>query len=217
MLLRSARLPSSSSGRFASRIVAGLASDSMAMNLCHRLCCSSERYFKVVEDALLPWVLDDVDLGDNVLEIGPGYGANIRVLIDKAPHYTAVEIDQPMADRLKGKYGDRARIIQGDGTNTGLPTEEFSSVVCFTMLHHVPTPELQDQLFAEAFRVLRPGGVFAGSDSAASTLFSILHFRDTCNPVSPDTLPDRLRAAGFGDVQVEANGRRLRWRAVKAG
>ncbi len=89
-------------------------------------------------------------------------------------------------------------------------------MVCFTMLHHVPTPAVQDQLFAEAFRVLRPGGTFAGSDSAASTLFSILHFRDTCNPVSPDTLPDRLRAAGFDDVDVETNGRRLRWRAVKA-
>src|SRR6202011_2342339 len=111
----------------------------MAMNICHRLCCSSDRYFKVVEDALLPWVLGDVELGDSVLEIGPGYGANIRVLIDKAPHYTAVEIDQPMADRLKDKYGDRARIIRGDGTDTGLPSEEFSSVVCFTMLPHVPT------------------------------------------------------------------------------
>ena len=189
----------------------------MAMNLCHRLCCSSNRYFKAVEDGLLPWVLGDVDLGDNVLEIGPGYGANIRVLIDKAPRYTAVEIDQAMADRLKGRYGDRARIIHGDGTDTELPSEEFSSVVCFTMLHHVPTPALQDQLFAEAFRVLRPGGVFAGSDSAASTLFRILHFRDTCNPVNPQTFPERLRAAGFNDVDVDANGRRLRWRAVKAG
>jgi SAM-dependent methyltransferase len=189
----------------------------MAMNLCHRLCCSSNRYFKAVEDGLLPWVLGDVDLGDNVLEIGPGYGANIRVLIDKAPHYTAVEIDQTMADRLKGAYGERARIIHGDGTDTGLPSEEFSSVVCFTMLHHVPTPALQDRLFAEVFRVLRPGGVFAGSDSAASTLFRILHFRDTCNPVSPDTLPERLRRIGFDDVFVDDNQRRLRWHATKAG
>jgi hypothetical protein len=45
--------------------------------------------------------------------------------------------------------------------------------------------------------------------------FRILHFRDTCNTVSPRTLPDRLRAAGFGDVDVEVRGGRLRWRAVK--
>ena len=70
----------------------------------------------------------------------------------------------PMAERLRERYGDRARIITGDGTDTGMPADEFSSVVSFTMLHHVPTAALQDRLFAEAFRVLRPGGVFAGSD-----------------------------------------------------
>jgi SAM-dependent methyltransferase len=96
-----------------------------------------------------------------------------------------------------------------------LPSGEFSSVVSFTMLHHVPTVELQDRLFAEAFRVLRPGGIFAGSDSVTSLLFRILHFRDTCNTVSPETLPDRLRAVGFDDVVVEVRGGRQRWRAVK--
>lgn len=185
------------------------------MNLCHRLCCSSDRWAQTVENQLLPWVLADVELGDNVLEIGPGYGANIRVLIDKAPHYTAVEIDPPMAQRLRARYGDRAQIINGDGTATGLPSDEFSSVVCFTMLHHVPTPALQDQLFAEAFRVLRRGGTFAGSDSVGSLRFRLVHFRDTCNPVSPNTLPEKLRAAGFGDIEVDARDSRVRWRAVK--
>ncbi len=187
----------------------------MAMNLCHRVCCSSNRYFKTVENRLLPWVLANVDLGDDVLEIGPGYGANIRVLIDKAAHYTAVEIDRAMAERLRASYGDRARIIHGDGTDTGLPADNFSSVVCFTMLHHIPTAALQDRLFAEAFRLLRPGGVFAGSDSTVSIPFLLLHFRDTCNPVSPDALPNRLQAAGFRDIGVDFRDRRVRWRAVK--
>ena len=31
----------------------------------------------------------------------------------------------------------------------------------------------------------------------------MLHFRDTCNPVEPASLPDRLRQAGFGDADVE--------------
>jgi len=187
----------------------------MAMNLCHRLCCSSNRYFKAVEDGLLPWVLGDVDLGDNVLEIGPGYGANIRVLIDKAPHYTAVEIDPTMADRLKGTYGDRARIIHADGTDTGLPSGEFSSVVCFTMLHHVPTARLQDQLFAEAFRVLRPGGVFAGSDRLPSLPFRLVHIGDVYNPIRPDELRRRLGKAGFGDIRIDVAGSGQRWRASK--
>ena len=187
----------------------------MAMNLCHRLCCGSDRYAETVERRLMPWALADVDLGDNVLEIGPGYGANLRALVDKTLRYTAVEIDGPMAERLRDRYGERARIINGDGTDTGLPADEFSSVVCFTMLHHVPTPALQDRLFAEAFRVLRPGGVFAGSDRVASIPFRILHFHDTCNPVSSNTLPNRLRRVGFDDIDVEAKSSRLRWRAIK--
>jgi SAM-dependent methyltransferase len=186
------------------------------MNLAHRRICSSEKWAASVKDDLLPWALAGVDLGDNTLEIGPGYGAILRVLVDMTPKLTSVEIDTPMAQRLEQLFGDRARIINGDATNTGLPDDEFSSVVSFTMLHHVPTVDLQDKLFAEAYRVLRPGGVFAGSDSVTSLRFRILHFRDTCNTVSPETLPDRLRAAGFHDVDVEVRGGRQRWRAVKA-
>ncbi|WP_125079182.1 class I SAM-dependent methyltransferase [Mycobacterium sp. P7213] len=187
----------------------------MAMNLLHRLCCSSRYWARSVERELLPWALADVDLGENTLEIGPGYGANMRCLVDMTPRLTAVEIDPPMTERLQSRYGSRARIINGDGTDTGLPSEEFNSVVCFTMLHHVPTPELQDRLFAEAFRVLRPGAVFAGSDGVHSTIFQLMHYRDTYNPVSPDTLPDRLDSAGFHDIEMEIANGQQRWRAVK--
>lgn len=187
----------------------------MAMNLLHRRCCSSDRWAKSVEDELIPWALAEVVLGDNVLEIGPGYGANLRVLIDRAPHYTAVEIDPVMAKRLQDEYGSRTRVVNDDGTATGLPAAEFSSVVCFTMLHHIPTAVLQNQLFVEAFRVLRPGGVFAGSDGVPSLRMRVAHFRDTYNPVSPETLPDRLRHAGFTDVVTDTRKGRQRWRAVK--
>ncbi len=186
------------------------------MNMLHRVCCSSPLWAKAVERELLPWALAGVDLGTSTLEIGPGYGANLRVLADKTPSLTCVEIDAAMAERLRRKYGERARIISGDGTATGLPDANFSSVVCFTMLHHVPTAPLQDQLFAEAFRVLRPGGVFAGSDGIHSLGFRLVHIGDTYNPVFPDELPDRLRRAGFIDVFVDTKGGEQRWRAVKA-
>jgi SAM-dependent methyltransferase len=186
----------------------------MAMNLLHRVWCGSDSWARTVEQKLLPWVLRDVELGDSTLEIGPGYGANMRVLADKTA-LTAVEIDEKLAQRLGQKYGNRAHIITGDGTDTGLPEGDFSSVVCFTMLHHVPTPPLQDQLFAEAFRVLAHGGTFAGSDMVPSIPGRVAHFLDTYNPLDPATLPDRLRRAGFTDVHVDVKGGEQRWRAVK--
>ncbi len=185
------------------------------MNLGHRLCCSSNYWARTVEEKLLPWALRDVQLGENTLEIGPGYGANLRVLAAKTS-LTAVEIDHRLAERLVSTHGDRARIVQGDGTDLQFPDSEFSSVVCFTMLHHVPTPPLQDQMFAEAFRVLGPGGVFAGTDGVPSVPFRIMHFRDTYNPVSPEELPDRLRRAGFTEVHVDVKGGEQRWRAIKS-
>jgi SAM-dependent methyltransferase len=187
----------------------------MAMNLLHRVRCSSADWAKSVAEQLLPWVLDDIELGSRTLEIGPGYGATTRALLDRANSLTAVEVDRSMADRLNRRYGDKARIIHGDGTNTGLPDDHFSSVVCFTMLHHVPTAQLQDRLFAEAFRVLRPGGAFAGSDGVPSLPFRLIHIADTYNPVAPEDLPGRLRTAGFTDIRIDVRGGRQRWRATK--
>lgn len=85
------------------------------------------------------------------------------------------------------------------------------------MLHHVPTAALQDQLFAEAFRLLRPGGVFAGSDGVPSLAFRLIHVADTYNPIAPKDLPGRLRAAGFTDIDTDVKRGRQRWRATKPG
>jgi len=81
------------------------------------------------------------------------------------------------------------------------------------MLHHIPTPELQDRFFNEAYRVLRPGGIFAGVDSLPSILMSIFHIRDTLTLVAPDAIVQRLTSAGFGDVQADVGTDRFRFSA----
>ncbi|ODR05193.1 methyltransferase type 11 [Mycolicibacillus koreensis] len=187
----------------------------MAMNLLHRRLCSSQRWANSVRDGLLPWALADVELGSRTLEIGPGYGATTRVLVEQAEDLTAVEVDQVMAEQLQQRFAGRAHIVHADGTATGLPDDHFTSVVCFTMLHHVPTSAMQDRLLAEAYRVLAPGGVFAGSDSLSSLPFRLIHLGDICNPLSPSGLSAKLRTAGFDDITVEVSGSRQRWRARK--
>jgi SAM-dependent methyltransferase len=186
----------------------------MSMNRMHRKLCSSDDWAETVARRL-PAVLDRADLGHDVLEIGPGFGATTRVLVDRYDRLTAVEVDGASAQRLSAEFGDRARIVHGSGTDLPFPDNGFSGVTCFTMLHHVPSRALQDDLFTQACRVLRPGGVFAGSDSQPSLRFRLLHIGDTMVVVDPATLPDRLAAAGFGDVRVERDPGIVRFWATK--
>jgi hypothetical protein len=53
------------------------------------------------------------------------------------------------------------------------------------MLHHVPTAELQDQLFSEVARVLRPGAALVASGSLGSVELAAHHEGDTYNLSTP--------------------------------
>jgi len=83
------------------------------------------------------------------------------------------------------------------------------------MLHHVPTTAAQDSLLAESFRVLRPGGVMAGSDSRRNFRLWLFHTFDIYNPIDPLEMPARLETAGFGDVDMEIIEDIFRFRATK--
>jgi alkylhydroperoxidase family enzyme len=64
---------------------------------------------------------------------------------------------------------------------------------------------LKDLLFGEIARALRPGAALVASDSLGSDELAAHHTDDTYNPVDPDSLPARLAAAGFTDVEVRTN------------
>ena len=104
-------------------------------------------------------------LGDEVLEFGPGFGATTRVLARRCDKLTVLELDDGYCRRLRAQLGEKVTVTQGDATRMPFEDQRFSTVAYFTMLHHVPSRELQDRALAEAMRVLRHGGLFAGSDS----------------------------------------------------
>ena len=85
------------------------------------------------------------------------------------------------------------------------------------MLHHVPSIGLQDRLLREVWRVLAPGGEFAGSDSRQSLLMRLIHIGDTLVLVDPKTFARRLEAAGFEVLKIEAKPKAFRFHARRPG
>ncbi len=167
-----------------------------------------------MREEILPWALGDLDLGDDVLEVGPGYGATTDVLAESVPKLTAVEVDPELAAMLVERFAgnDSVLIVTGDATALEFADARFSGAASFTMLHHVPTVALQDRLFAEVSRVLRSGGAFVAGDSLADPEREANHEGDIYNPVDPVSLPARLQAAGLSDVAVKTN--EFGWAAV---
>jgi ubiquinone/menaquinone biosynthesis C-methylase UbiE len=173
------------------------------MNENHAEVCSSPEWAAYIQDEVLPSVTQHAELGADMLEIGPGPGAATEWLRHKVKRLTAVEVDGSAAEKLAAQYRDtNVTIVAGSATELGYPDESFDSVGTFTMLHHVPTPALQNKILAEAFRVLRPGGVLVGSDSLASTGLHHFHEGDTYNPVEPASLLIRLQTLGFDQITI---------------
>jgi SAM-dependent methyltransferase len=136
------------------------------MNESHLQFLASPEWAQMVEAELLPWIESAGELGDEVLEIGPGPGVTTDVLRGRVTHMTAVEIDPSLGGPLQERLaGTNVNVIVADARHAGLPEDHFSAAACFSVLHHMPTPGDQDELFAEVHRVLRPGGIFVGQDS----------------------------------------------------
>jgi ubiquinone/menaquinone biosynthesis C-methylase UbiE len=184
------------------------------MNVAHNLLCSSDWWARRVKTKLVPWGIAGVDLDGDVLEIGPGFGATTRELAPQAGSLTVVEQNEGYCQKLRAAFDSQVTVVHGDATAMPFDDGRFSTVLCFTMLHHVPERGLQDRVLAEVARVLVPGGCFAGTDSVGTgALFKLIHIGDTLVPIDPDELPSRLVAAGFEQTAVNRVQRSFRFRA----
>jgi SAM-dependent methyltransferase len=187
------------------------------MNQEHLTLCSSAEWAEAVQRWIIPWVLETADVGDDVLEVGPGPGLTTDVLRARVARLTAVEIHSDLAAALAARLaGTNVDVICADATRTQLPAGRFSGAVCLTMLHHVPSLQQQDAVLAEIFRLLRPGGVLAGQDSLDSPDLRNLHHDDIYVPVDPSSLQARVEAAGFTAVHVDTNEYAVRFQGTKA-
>jgi ubiquinone/menaquinone biosynthesis C-methylase UbiE len=183
------------------------------MNWLHGWLCRSDRWRETVRQRV-PWALAGADLGPDALELGPGFGLTTDLLHKLVSQLTTLEIDPALSNELKERFaGTNVAIVNGDASSMPFPDARFSGAVSFTMLHHVPSPALQDKVLREVCRVLKPGAIFAGSDSLQSWRMRLIHIGDTLVPVNPDTFAGRLQSAGFEALAVEKSSEAFRFLA----
>ncbi|MCC6164169.1 MAG: class I SAM-dependent methyltransferase [Acidobacteria bacterium] len=197
------------------------------MNRLHAWYCNSEHWARTVEHDLLEWTLAHVSLGESLLELGAGAGTVTTHLRQRVARVTAVDVDTHALRRLRartsvplvsgGRIPTRVPAATADAAALPFVNGAFTSVAAFTMVHHLPGLTRQRALLSEVWRVLLPGGSFAGCDALWTIGLRLFHLGDTFAPVEPRQWKDELEAVGFDVLDVSTMGRYLRWHARARG
>jgi ubiquinone/menaquinone biosynthesis C-methylase UbiE len=136
----------------------------------------------------------DKDLPIRILDVGAGYGALTRFLLERLPKATAVcqdgsaemmKLGTERMDDLKGRFGYVLCDFSKPGWSQKI-TGPFEAVVSAIAIHNVREPEIIEGIYNEIFSLVKGGGCF-------------LNFDRTNSPL--DEQFKWLRKAGFRNVQ----------------
>src|SRR5262249_62384864 len=136
------------------------------MNRFHRWFCRTSIWKKALENEIIPWALKDVELGDDVLEVGPGPGMTTDILRERASRLTSIEIDPRLADSLRQRMqGTAVTVVGGDATAMPFAAGAFSGAGSVTMRRQRTSAASQDPLLAALSLAPMAGRVLPGSDT----------------------------------------------------
>ena len=77
---------------------------------------------------MIPWALDGLDPGEDVLELGPGPGLTTDVLRERSARLTAVELDPQLAPSLhEHMKNTNVEVVEADATAMPFPNGSFSA------------------------------------------------------------------------------------------
>jgi ubiquinone/menaquinone biosynthesis C-methylase UbiE len=187
------------------------------MNAYETWFCGSWVWRWVTRRQLLPWMLQDSELGEHVLELGAGPGAATEELRLRAARVTSLEYDHRFAARLAARFiRTNVSVVQGDAAILPFQDKTFTSAIAILTLHHLRSSELQDQALKEISRVLRPGRVFLAFEIQDGWTHKVGHIGSTFVPLAPASTIARLTAAGFSHASVDLRSGGFRIRALRA-
>jgi tRNA (cmo5U34)-methyltransferase len=164
-----------------------------------------------------------------VLDLGTGDGRLLALLLADRPALRGVGLDssEPMLIRARERFGGDPRVeLLGHDLAGALPAlGRFDAVVSSLAIHHLED-ERKRSLYAEAFALLEPGGVFVNFEHVASPSrrLHVEFFAAIDEPLEWEDPSDRLldvetqlhwlRELGFEDVDCHWKWREL---ALMAG
>ncbi|HEV3171605.1 MAG TPA: methyltransferase domain-containing protein [Actinocrinis sp.] len=156
-----------------------------------------------------------VPAGSAVLDVGCGVGGPALYLADalgctvEGVTLSAAQVDRARQKAQAAGLAERAHFHQIDALRTGYPDASFDVVWALESLEHIPD---RAAFYAEALRLLRPGGLLAVAtwtvrDGELSTDETALVAQIMRHQASPgfSSLPEHerlARAAGFADVAI---------------
>jgi SAM-dependent methyltransferase len=153
--------------------------------------------------------LAQVEAGDRVLDAGTGIGGTARLIAaERGARVTAVDLTAEYCDIATWLndavgLGDRIKVLEADVTDLPFDDASFDVVVSQHVQMNVAD---KVRLYAEARRVLAPGGRLALWDVTAGP-GGLLHFPvpwatapEQSHLVTPDELAELLREAGFATM-----------------
>jgi len=108
----------------------------LAWYIVNRTKCASALSYR---EETIRFVLDNVDTGDKVLEIGPALGHLSARIIQKAKNLLGVEINDEYFEKLKAIRDPKARFIHADAETMEID-EGFDSAVLIHVLEHIKEP-----------------------------------------------------------------------------
>jgi ubiquinone/menaquinone biosynthesis C-methylase UbiE len=153
----------------------------------------------------------DLSGASHVLDLGSGLGGPARTLAEAyGCHVTGIDLTPAFRDAATALsawvgLGDKVSFQQGDATR--LPFADASFDAAMT-IHVAMNIAAKDKMYAEAHRVLKPGGCFGIYDilqgEGGEVLYPVPWAREPSisHLATPDGMLALLSAAGFGILSV---------------
>lgn len=157
-------------------------------------------------EQLIQMVWGEDMTGLTIADIGSASGVSAALFAARGAKVLGIEIAPDLvaqAKELWRDYAERIDFTVGDAEHLDLPDGSLDAVFFGGVLHHIP--EL-DQVYAEACRVLKPGGKLVAIEPNRLDFLELIEWgvadlrgKLTPNeyPIDPKAMKSELKAAGF--------------------